>query len=150
MAHSRDGCVVATEPLADLLSGFAVRWRTHRPATAGRFAPRQQRTEVPFLGPVDWLAAETRRNDPAGRGVSPGTIERIIGKRSRVTELRTADALVSAIGCPEAFHDGTLEIAPNPSASPRERAACCSGSATTLTGGLSEVFWDQLASCVRA
>jgi hypothetical protein len=135
--------------LADLLNGFASRWRTSRPATAGRFAPSRQRTEVPFMGPVDWLVQETRHADPDMVGVSPGTIERIMGKRSKTTELRTADALVSAIGCPEAWHDGTLEIQPNPCASPREQAACCGASAATLTGALSPDFWSQLSACVR-
>lgn len=125
---ARDGCVVRTEPLADLLTGFVSRWRVHRPATAGQFTSTERGSAVSAVGPVAWLEQETRQHDPDRRGVPAGTIERIMGRRSPTTELRTADALVSAIGCPEAFHDGTLEIRPNPCATPRERAACCGGS----------------------
>lgn len=139
---------MTTEPLAEMLDGFVNRWRSTRPSTAGRFAARQQRTEVAFVSPIDWLAEESRRHDPDGRGVSPGTIERIRGRRSRTTGLRAADALVAALGCPEVFHDGTLEIRPNPCASPSEQAACCGG-AVSMTGALDPVFWAQLSSCVR-
>lgn len=126
--QARDGCVVQTDPLAGLIHGFVARWRATRPATSGQFVSEQRGQSVSALRPVDWLEQETRRLDLDGRGVPVGTIERIMGRRSPTTELRTADALVSAIGCPEAFHDGTLEIAPNPCASAREQAACCGGS----------------------
>lgn len=151
MALARDGCVVPTEPLADLLNGFASRWRRQRPVTAGQFAQRQQRTEVTFVGPVDWLSAETQRLAvEGGHPVSAEAITRILRRRSRVTELRTADALVAALGCPEVFHDGTLEIQPNPLASSRERAACCgSGASDSLTGCMTPGFWDSLAAYVR-
>lgn len=138
-----------TEPLAEMLDGFVNRWRSTRPSTAGRFAQRQQRTEVAFVSPIEYLSEETRRHDPDGRGVSAGTIERIRGRRSRTTGLSTADALVAALDRPEAWHDGTLEIHPNPCASPSEQAACCGG-AVTMTGSLDPVFWAQLSACVSA
>lgn len=131
-----------------LLAGWVARWRASRPPTGGQFTT-EQRSDVSCVGPIDWLATESRRHDPDGRGVSPSTIDRIISRRAaRVTELRTADALVSAMGCPEAFHDGTLEIRRNPLASSAAQAACC-GSAPETGSMISDGFWESLAACVR-
>ena len=44
------------------------------------------------------------------------------------TELRIADAITTAIGCPEALYDGTLDgtldVFPNPRATATARAEC--------------------------
>lgn len=69
---------------------------------------------------LSWLAAET--------GVPLTQIENIRRKRKPVTELRFADPIVMALERPEAFHDGTLRIRPNPTASRAARAGCCGGS----------------------
>ena len=135
MATARDGCVVETEPLAHLVGGFVASWNRDRPPTGGRFSDRkarERRTEVSTLGAVSWLADQTRRSDPSGLGIPPDTIQNVVSRRYRTTELRVADALVSAIGRPEVFHDGTLTIRPNPSASRAAREACCGGSSGVL------------------
>lgn len=135
VATARDGCVVPTEPLAAILGGFVTRWNRDRPSIGGKFTSAERRTEVTHVGAVAWIAEETRRNDPEGGvGIPQNTIENIVAGRYRTTELRVADAIVTAIGCPEVFHDGTLEIKPNPSASREARAACCGGS---LNGAVS-------------
>jgi hypothetical protein len=132
VATARDGCVVETGPLAELLRGFVDSWGLTRPSTAGRFTAASRRTEVSPVGAVTWLAAETRRQDPAGRGIPEGTIQNIVRGRHRLTELRTADALVTALERPEVFHDGTLRIRPNPSAPAALRASCCGGVSEAL------------------
>lgn len=126
-ASSRDGCVVATEPLAIALGGF-VRERNRRAVGGGRFAGRGTRTEVPVVGAYEWLEQETRHHDPSGRGVTRKTIKRIVSGGSTVTELKVADLLVAAIGRPDLLYDGTLEVFANPRASRSARDACCGGS----------------------
>lgn len=110
-----------------LLNGFEADWTLHRPNTAGRFTGRDQRTEVSPIGAISWLAEETRRNDPTGRGVPRKTILGIKAGRFPTTELGVADAIVTALDKPEVFRDGTLTIRPNPHAEPGARAACCGG-----------------------
>lgn len=132
---ARDGCVVDSGPLAGLLSGFVDDWNRTRSADAGRFSKSlTKRTEVSKVRALAYLSDET--------GVPEGTIEKLLHRdrrtgelapRTRTTELRIADPIVAAIGCIHAFHDGTLDIKPNPQASPADRASCCGGS---LTGGL--------------
>jgi nucleoside-diphosphate-sugar epimerase len=125
---ARDGCVVATEPLSAMLGAFVSQWSRDRPSTRGRFSARRERTDVSPVGAVAWLAAET--NLPAG------TIENVVSGRVKTTELRIADALVTAIGREDTLSDGefprnaggTLEIMPNPLARPADRARCCAGS----------------------
>lgn len=75
------------------------------------------------MGAVAWLVQETRRRSPPG--IPEATIEGVIGRRHRTTELRIADALVAAIDAPQAWHDGTLKVRPNPRATPERRASCC-------------------------
>lgn len=70
---------------------------------------------------------------PEGLPVPTKTIENVLAGRHRLTELRIADALVAAVEQPEAFHDGTLRILPNPNAAPAVRASCCGSS---LNGSL--------------
>jgi hypothetical protein len=124
--RGRDGCVVITEGLADLLARFVEDWKRSRPSTGGRFGDGvDDRNAVSTIGAVAWLAAETRRNDPDGVGIPPDTIQNVVSRRYRTTELRVADALVTALGRPEVFHDGTLTILPNPSAPRAARDACC-------------------------
>lgn len=129
MAISRDSCVVDTAPLAQLLQGFITTWNVSRPAVArggtsngGRFTPRAERPveEVGMVSAVSWLAAET--------GVPESTIEKVARGRSKTTELRIADPLVQALDRPQAYHDGTLTIRPNPLAPRTVRARCCGGS----------------------
>lgn len=115
---SRDGCVVETHQLAAVLDGFVRRWNRDRPPTAGKFAPNQTRTEVTTVTAYEWLAQETR--------LPERTIEQIARSRTRknaprLTELRVADALLTAIDCPEALHDGTLPVFENPLARPDAR-----------------------------
>lgn len=123
--RARDGCVVDSAPLAGLLLPFIDRWTQSRPATAGRFATGGNREQQPVTA-TGWLSAET--------GVSERTIQNIVKRDkdtgeskplARTTELRIADALVAAVGRPEAFYDGTLEVRENPLADAQSRAACC-------------------------
>lgn len=95
-----------------MLRGFVDRWQVERPQSGGA-GVRQTETTVAHVGPLKWLAAET--------GIPERTITNVVRGRGRTTELRIADALVMALGHPEAFHDGTLEIR----ASSRAKAPCC-------------------------
>lgn len=132
MAIARDGCVVDTEPLSELVHGFVSRWNRDRPQRSGQFrkrsaapaAAKEQQPDVDPIGAVAWLAQET--------GLPRDTIQNIAARppRYRTTGLAIADSLVSALGRPEAFHDGTLSIRPNPNAPRAARAACCGGSMT--------------------
>lgn len=132
MTRVPDGCLVPTAPLAVAVTAFLSDWNRDRPQTAGRFHAPADDPVTPIRG-VAWLSTES--------GVPEDTIQRIVGLRSRGTELRIADALTQALERPDLFHDGeppTLPIYPNPSA-PRElRAACCGGStASSLNGSAS-------------
>lgn len=120
----RDGCVVETAPLARAVTDFCKRWNVSRGPSAGEFGTSPEQSSV---GPVDYLADRTR--------IPKSTIQELTSKRcasetgrSRRTELRIADALVTAIGRPEMLHDGTLTIEGNRLAPKSLRAACCPGS----------------------
>lgn len=101
-----------TEPLSAMLRGFIDRWQIERPQSGGA-GVRTTEGGVSHVGPVKWLAAET--------GIPERTITNVSRGRSRTTELRIADPIVQALGHPEAFHNGTLEI----QASSRAKAPCC-------------------------
>lgn len=112
------------------MQGWVDRWdSTHDPSsgTTGRGGDQDVRA-VTILSERTGLLAEL-----AGGGVPvpKKTIENVLAGRSRHTELRIADALVAAVEQPEAFHDGTLRILPNPNAAPAVRATCCGGSSLT-------------------
>lgn len=121
----RDGCLVDSAGLAGMVTQFVDAWKRDRPSTAGRFAGAARLERVEAVSAVAWLATES--------GLSEETVVTLKSGRRRAVELRDADALVSAIGRPDAFHDGTLRIRPNPRARPERRAECCSGS---LNGSL--------------
>lgn len=112
--------MVPTDPLADVVKNFLHRWSVERPSNNGRFANGEARTEVTFIGGAEWLAMET--------GVPRDKIQSITQRRQPMTELRIADALVSAIGRPDLL--GTLPVMPNPRASRAARESCCG----SLTG----------------
>lgn len=118
----RDGCVVPTDPLAELVRGFLSDWARTRPANPPR-TTASSAAEVSFVAGEEWLAQES--------GVSRDRIQSIRQRRQPLTELRDAEALVAgALGRPDLFYDGTLPILPNPLASRAARASCCG----SLTG----------------
>lgn len=102
--------------------------RSQRGEAKGR--GRQNGRRSGAVGAMTILHERTALTDPLGRGVPKETIRALLakGRRSPYTELRTADLLVAAIERPEVFHDGTLAVEPNPSASVEARASCCGGS----------------------
>lgn len=137
-----DGCAVPTTQLAAEVDGWISRWERDHPDLArrksGRQSPSRRNRKGHLAGnqtvaAITILQERTQLADPAGVGVPKPTIEGVVYKRWRMTELRTADMLVAAIERPEAFYDGTLEIVPNPNASREARDACCGGS---LNGSL--------------
>lgn len=122
---SRDGCVVDSAPLAGIVREFIDRWRAVRSSACNQFAPNHQRATSDTVSAIEWLSCES--------GVSPDAIKSLTRRsspRNATTELWIADALVSAIGHPEAFHDGTLVVKPNPRAA-RDARACCGGAFAT-------------------
>lgn len=119
---ARDGCVVDTGPLTDILHGFVTRWNRDRPRSSGQFSSREASDQVSHVSAVGWLAAET--------GLAEGTIQNIVGGRVPTTELRIADRLVTALERPDLWHDGTLTIRPNPSATREAQRLCCGGCET--------------------
>lgn len=134
--RARDGCVVDTSPLAQVIAGFVSDWnlargrpdRSHR--RFGLIASVSPPEEDVALGALRWLSDETHRR---GFAVPVKTIQNIArlgpdgrpSPRNRTTELRIADALVAVIERPDLFHNGTLTIRPNPLASREARASCC-------------------------
>ena len=119
--------MVDTPPLAAELQTFVTRWRETRPTTTGQFAGTE-RCDCSPIGAVSWLAMET--------GLPKRTIQRIVAGTRKTTELHVAEALVNALEQPQWFHDGTLNIRPNPRARAAERA-CCGHQGDTLLGALS-------------
>lgn len=112
--RAHDCFVVESAPLSALLRTFVAIWERDRPrTTAGQFEG-------------EWGADDTRQSPPR-RDASPVSAVRYLAEQSGVpvqtvskltmarppsptTRLDTADALVTVLGCPEAFHDGTLTI----------------------------------------
>lgn len=101
---ARDGCVVDSDPLAAILSGFVGSWERTRPKSEGH-----QRRAVRPVGAIEWLVSES--------GVSEYRIQKVLDGSEAQVDLGVADALVAAVGCPEVFYDGTLEV-----------KGCCGGS----------------------
>lgn len=105
-----------TAPLADELDRFFAKWKRDRPPTGGRFG------DDDAAGPMraaEWLAQES--------GLSESTISNVSDRRYRMTELRVADRLVTALAVPWLFSDGLLTIHPNPAAPAVARLECCDG-----------------------
>jgi len=126
--QARDSFIVETEQLCEVIGGFVSTWNRQRPPESpGRITGRDGtdlvRASVSTVTAVDWLTQES--------GISGWVIKGILSRRTRHTELRVADPLVAAAGCPEAFYDGRLEIRDNPAASAATRAQV---SQMTLTG----------------
>jgi hypothetical protein len=111
--------VVCREGVRLLVTGFVASWKRERPPTGGQFAEdRKRRTVVP-VGAVEWLSSES--------GVPRGTIENLTRTstgRSPVVPYDVADAIVAALGQPQAMYDGTLVT------TTRSSASCCPGSQT--------------------
>ena len=110
-----------------MVRSFVSEWNRTRPQDTGRFTEGGGSRSGGYLGAVAWLEMETSR---MGAPVSRDRIQSVMKMETRTTELRHADPLVQAIGHPFAFHDGTLQIRPNPRATARARAACCGGALT--------------------
>lgn len=121
MAVARDGCVVETEPLAVMVDSFVRDWnRSRPPSEGGKFERAGTRRQAsPVIGAITWLSSET--------GIPRETIQAVARNRWRTTELRIADSLVTALGRPEVFHDGTLRVRPRID-TPANRQECCGGS----------------------
>lgn len=133
MPLARDGCVVPTEQLTDLLSGFVQSWQRERPSRRGQFrsgSPADHSGDL--LTAVEFLSEQTRRVDPAGIGLPVEMIQNLVEhpRRSRHTELRIADPLVAAMGRTDVYHSEppALEVLPNPRVARENRGSCCAGS----------------------
>lgn len=94
----RDECRVPAAPLTEVLR----RWRAHW--------EREWRPDRSRASAVLWLAQRTREPhiDPSGRGVEPQTIRNLLQGANRTVELRIADALLCAIGQPQALVAGAI------------------------------------------
>src|SRR5437868_4622403 len=121
MPRVRDGCVVSTQPLAALVLEYIFAWEVGhphlllrdslgRPNSGGR-GKRNDRGH--FIG-GDPEAVESaivtlsKRTEEIGSLVPVSTIRKVIRVTHRRTELRVADALVTAMERVEVFHNGTL------------------------------------------
>lgn len=137
----RDGCLVTTEPFAELLRAFVLRWTKERPQPAGQFGV----TEEPPIRALAWLSAELSRVAPyVTEATLKGLLER--GERTKVLiELRVADAIAVALDRPDILYDPRIVVYRNPQASkdaecldasgqplPVPPGACCSGSSRRL------------------
>jgi hypothetical protein len=150
-AGKRDGCAVPTAALAGVVREWVDRWDRDHPDLIGSSTSvaghriggggsERRRNALGQLsgngavGAVTILHERTAQVDYYERGVPKKAIrDMLAGRTGGLTELRTADLLVSAIERPDAFQDGTLPVVPNPAASASARADCCGGS---LTGTL--------------
>jgi hypothetical protein len=112
----RDPCVVVTEGLATIVNAFVAR----------------HRAQYPLTSPYDEISARTYGEVP------PAAIRKVASRSYRMTEMRVADAIIAAVGRPDAFNNGELEVMGNPRVPAARRAAagCCGGS---LTGTIDPV-----------
>lgn len=95
---ARDGCVVESAPLSLVLNGFVDVWQRTRPNDGYR----GKKVDVSTVKAVEWLSAAS--------GVSERAIRDLMKLKRPTTDLVVADALIAAIGCPQVFYDGTLEV----------------------------------------
>lgn len=134
----RDGCAVPTAKLAELLGPILDKVeRTIAVASPGSSQdPGRSRRRLAAV----WLSQQTARYDPAGIGVPARSIERIMEERGRergdrLTQLRVADVIVTAVGIPpHVFYNGTLPVQVNSAASSSARECCRRASSHFLTG----------------
>lgn len=128
-ASPLDPCVVETDGLAVVVEAFVASYGTRRGCGG---------TEDVRLNALAALAERTRMQDPFGVGIPRQTVRNVAQRRYQTVELRTADAIVAAAGHPNAFHDGTLTVRPNPRAKRGQQATCCGSPApSSLNGSLS-------------
>ncbi len=95
--------VYRTVQVAAVVKVFAAQWRKTRPSSRGRFSSDERGpNSVQPLGPYEALSFWT--------GLPQADIESVANCRAKtsVTSLGVVDALVAAIDCPEAWHDGRL------------------------------------------
>lgn len=99
---ARDGFVVDSEPLSAMLRTFANTWNQERPPPCR--GNRRQAVSVEPISAADYLAQES--------GVKLSTVKHLLHDPPQhpTAKLETADALVAALGQPQAFHDGTLTV----------------------------------------
>src|SRR5215217_9145286 len=124
---THDDCIVDAEPLARLLVAFIERWERDRPPSRSRFETR----EVGYIDPLAWLAAES--------GLPQKTIANIVHRdnkgrrvpRYSTTGLDVADAIVTAIGRPDALAPGGLLQVRGRHA--KHDRVCCGGSTRLST-----------------
>lgn len=128
MATAHDECVVDAAPLTEILGSFIDRWERDRPSPPTRYG--RTGSVVPaapaFVDPVTWLASESGLPEKTIRNLTRVGADGTRRPRYRTTELRIADALVCAIGYPDALSEGGPLQARgrHPSADGR----CCTGS----------------------
>lgn len=100
--RSHDSYVVDAQPLAVALHSFVQGWsRTHPRDAAAKDRVAARRPDVQPISAVEWLTDES--------GVPQGTIQNFLRRdadgrpapRSRTTDLRIADALLTAVGRPD-------------------------------------------------
>lgn len=110
--RSHDLYVVDAAPLAEALHGFVTGWsRTHPRDAAQQDRIKARRPEVTPVSAVEWLTTES--------GIPAATIENFLRRdqstgrpapRYSTTDLRIADALLTAIDRPDMLHDEALNI----------------------------------------
>lgn len=108
-----------------MVQSFVTGWERDRPLRAGQFGSEGRGLDKGFVSAVGWLSATS--------GISADTIYRVKSGKVTVTEYYVADALVIAMGKPEAMSNGTFHVEPNPWARTEVRAQCCG----SLTGAVS-------------
>jgi hypothetical protein len=124
----RDVLVVGGRQVCVLLCGFVTTWnRDHPPANdpsqAGRISTNAS-AGPPQVSALAWLEGEVERQVGivlVSRGMLTNMMRRDQRGRPRIrwVDLRYVDAIVNAIGCPEAFYDGRLRIRRRPDLTPQ-------------------------------
>lgn len=90
---------VRTSELTSLLADFCIRWQESRPSTRkGTFG----RSEA-----NGWLTADQYLYE---KGIDPHIIWEIRHRPREFTSFTRADRIVMAMGLPEAYHDGRLNV----------------------------------------
>lgn len=123
----RDPCAVETVGLANVVERFVDEYG-RSPGAGDQY----------LTGAIQELVKRTQVADPGGLGVSDKTIRSVMKRTYETTDLRTADFLVTAIGCPMVFHDETLRVVENDRAAASVRKTCCGAvpRSSSLTGSL--------------
>lgn len=105
--HNRgESEVVMGDELSKMMKEWIMRWLADRPRNITEMGKGSFKGSVEFMGPIDWLGEKT--------GIHLRRVSGLCNGEFPMVPLTQADALLTAIGRPEALYNGEVRVIPNP------------------------------------